>query len=230
MYYVLSQTEIKNFSAWVTSNLFAEKAQNFTKEDIYPVEIIWHRPDKLFFIQRPIKAENDSVYQILEKYQHSLQKELKAILLDWKRFCVKPLLSELPPNFLFKNNGDTVIFSFRRTEAKDSLDIDIFLGKNGYCLKIVSHDRKTNQRILTYPTYTYSGNKWICAGWLVQIQDGDEITNAYTVRITNKTVNNVLLPETFVMQLQTKRETEQIFRREYQFLNIRVDRDLKIIE
>ena len=230
MYYVLSATDIKNFSAWVTSNVFVEKTKNLTEEKIYPLEIIWYTPDKLYFIQRPINTEDDSVYQILAKYQQSLQKELKAILLDWKRFCVTPMLSDLPPDYQFTDRGDTVIFSFERVEQNDSIDVDIFLGKNGSCLKIISYDRRIDQRILTYPSYKYSGNKWVCAGWLVQIQEGEEITNAYTVKVVNKTIENVLLPDTFVMQLQTKRESGQIFRREYRFRNIRVNRDLKIVE
>jgi hypothetical protein len=230
MYYVLSETDIKNFSAWVTSSVFVEKAKNLTKEEVYPLEMIWYTPDKLYFILLPINIENDSVYQILMQYQRSLQKELKAILMDWKRFCVTPLLSDLPPDYQFKDRGDTVVFSFKRTEQKDSLDIEVFLNKNGSCLKIISHNPETDQRIMTYPSYIYSGNKWVCAGWLVQIQEGEEITNGYTIKVVNKTVNNVLLPDTFIMQLQTRHEMGQIFRREYGFRNIRVDRDLKILE
>ena len=116
MYYALEETDLKNFSGWLTSNVFEETTKGFYKDEIFPLEVIWIKPNDLYYIRRSLPQVDDSLRnRNAEMAQSDLQKEIQALLLDWSRFYSGKLLAGMPANYVIKTLSDTVVLHFQNT-------------------------------------------------------------------------------------------------------------------
>ena len=230
-YYTLDKTDLKNFSVWVTSNTFNEQLKELEQDGYFPLDFICVNPDKMFFIKRALPAGTDStVGRSLEASQLSTQKELKAILVDWQRFYGSHPLSQLPPEYTFTVRNDTVHISYSTEEQGNLIDVNLYFGINGRCLKIITLFRDRDEVIYTYPEYRILRNKKLCKGWTVQIEKGGEIQSGFNVKVAAQSVENYILPQKIIMQLQTLESDNQLYVREYFLRNVRVNRDLQIMD
>jgi hypothetical protein len=231
-YYSLQASGIKNYSSWITSDYFKENSKkNFTGNDVYPLELIWISPDKLFFIKRSLPEIKDTTdYNSVNQLILDLLQEIKGIYVDWQRFIGTNLLFNLPKDYLFSSINDTIKLEFQITEKQDVMNITIFFGKNGLCFKIISENLNTNETLYTYPKFDYLDNKWLCSQWQVQIQFNNEITGGFLVRMISEKIEEYYLPVKIVLLVQSKEKKDKIFKRTYNFRNIMVNRDLQILE
>ncbi len=230
IYYTLEQTELKNFTSWLTSNIFINSTEGFFSEEIFPLEFIWLKGNRMFFSRRPIPVLEDSIKnQQVEHLQFSLRKELKAILLDWERFYSGRLLKNMPPDYSIDIHADTVILSYTSVEDTQTVSNTMYFGQNGICLKTTLSYPGRNEHIDTYPIFKYTGENWLCIGWKVQVFEGEEITTGYRVQIKSQRIENYWLPEMFTMHLQTSNDKQSMYLREYFFRNILVNRNIELM-
>ena len=228
-YFYLSDTDLKNLSAWITSDYFFENSQRIYAKEVYPIEIIWINPDRLFFIRRPLPNVQDSLLNIMKNLQTNLQRELNPIFTDWQKVYSNFLFKNLLPDHNFYIQNDTIYITFKADNTDSEIYSTLSFNYNGRCLNIITYDRIKKQRILIYPTYISEGNKWICSEWLTQITEEGEIKSIYKVKMEHKLIANIYFPEKIVMMLLTTDKTKVISERVYYLRNIRLDRDLKIL-
>ncbi len=230
IYYTLEQTDLKNFTSWLTSNIFVNSTDDFFSEEVFPLEFIWLEGNRMFFSRRPIPVIDDSIQnQTLENLQMSMRKELKAILLDWQRFYAGRLLQNMPADYTIELMADTVILQYTTVEDTESVINTLYFGQNGICIKTSIIYPMRNESIHTYPIYKYTGEKWLCIGWKVQVLEEDDITTGYLIDIKSQRIENYWLPQIITMRLQTKREKELLYWREYYFRNILVNRNIEVM-
>lgn len=230
IYYTLDQTELQNFTAWLTSNVFINSTEGFFSGEVFPLEFIWMSGNRMFFSRRPLPALGDSVKdQLVENLQLSMRKELKAVFLDWQRFYSGKLLENMPPDYTLETVGDTVILRFSTLEEQKSVKNILKFGMNGICIKNTLTYPDQNEHIDTYPIFKFTGEKWLCTGWRVQIFEGDEISTGYLVEINAQRIEKYWLPQVIKLTLQTIRDKQSRYIREYYFRNILINRNIEVM-
>ena len=230
IYYTLEQTDLRNFTSWLTSNIFINSTDDYFTEEVFPLEFIWLEGNRMFFSRRPIPVLDDSVQnQTLELLQMSMRKELKAVLLDWQRFYAGRLLQNMPADYSIELRADTVNLQYTSVEDTETVKNTLLFGQNGICIKATLLYPMRNESINTYPIYKYTGEKWLCIGWKVQVLADNEITTGYLIEIKSQRIENYWLPQIITMRLQSIKDKESIYLREYYFRNILVNRNIEVM-
>ena len=86
-------------------------------EVFHPLEFVWIKPNRIFFIRTAVPDSVDSLKsEFIFNLQTEIQQELKGIFLDWQRFNGQKLLDNLP--------ADYQIFSFQDTVYIEALNED----------------------------------------------------------------------------------------------------------
>ena len=86
-YYNLHVANLENFSSWITSDEFERNTKKIFQKQVFPLEMIWTKSNRVFFIKRSLPTLNDSTEHVyIEKLQLDLLNELKDIIKDWQRF------------------------------------------------------------------------------------------------------------------------------------------------
>ena len=158
-----------------------------------------------------------------------MRKELKAVFLDWQRFYSGKLLENMPPDYTLETVGDTVILRFSTLEEQKSVKNILKFGMNGICIKNTLTYPDQNEHIDTYPIFKFTGEKWLCTGWRVQIFEGDEISTGYLVEINAQRIEKYWLPQVIKLTLQTIRDKQSRYIREYYFRNILINRNIEVM-
>ena len=229
-YHSLKNTDLDNFSSWVTSNVILESAKDISKEVIFPLEIIWKNPDLLYYIKRPLPNTGDPEKQKeFQQQQMDMIRELQGILIDWQRFFAGNILDELPDTYLMKEKEDTVFVEYELYDSGKNVINQLVFGKNGLCLKIVTNYVHLNKVIYVYPGYTMVENKWICNYWRVQIYINDQVESGFEISLTSRKVKDYWIPERLIMQLQKTGIENSVFVRDYTFRNVVLNKDLQIL-
>jgi len=230
IYYTLEQTDLKNFTSWLTSNIFINSTDEYFTEEVFPLEFIWLEGNRMFFSRRPMPVLDDSVQnQTLEYLQMSMRKELKAVLLDWQRFYAGRLLQNMPADYSIEVRADTVILYYTTVEDTETVKNKLSFGQNGICIKTTLMYPMRNESIDTYPIYKYTGEKWLCIGWKVQVLAENDITTGYLIEIKSQRIENYWLPQIITMRLQSIKDKESIYWREYYFRNVLVNRNIEVM-
>jgi hypothetical protein len=229
-YYALELTELKNFSSWITSNVFEETTTKLYQKDVYPLELIWVNPNDTYFIRRPLPPLEDSLaINHVRSAQSDLQEEFRAVLMNWSRFYAGRLLREMPADYVIESHSDTVLLKFFNEDELGMSETVMLFGQNGLVLKITTAYQDSLQTIEIYPEYKYTGEYWLCKGWQVQIAEKGEVTSGFHVKVISKRINKYWLPSQFQMTLQSKEEKNKLFIRVYNFKNILINRDIQIL-
>jgi hypothetical protein len=221
-YYNLNETDLTNFSFWLTSDRYlALQDSNAGDMTNYPLEIIWVKPDRLFFLKNGLG--HDSLI-------YPLQQEIRGLLLDWQRFCAGSPVSSMPDIFELQTKSDTIEVYYSENFNTGNIDTRMKFGINGKCLLIETKNETNGQTIKTYPEYANGGLKWICTGWKVRIFTNDKITSGFAVKVLNKKIDNYLLPFEFKLLVQSADKEGEIFTRIYRTMNHRINRDLQVLK
>jgi hypothetical protein len=229
-YYALELTDLNNFSSWVSSNIFEETAKDLYKDEIYPIEFLWVKPNDPYFIRRPLPPIQESLAEEkVQSAQNELQQELRALIMDWGRFYAGRLLADMPSDYTLETRADTVLLNFKNYKDPRDSETHILFGPNGLVLQTSVVYRDSSERINTFPEYKYTGEYWLCTGWRVQILKKDEVISGFRVKVISKRIEKYWLPSQFQMELQSKDIQDKIFIRVYNFRNIRINRDIQVI-
>jgi hypothetical protein len=227
IYYSLNKTDIKNFSALIKSSVFEKEFDNyFAEKDLFPLELIWIKPDKYYYIKKPLPSLIDtSKTGIIDTKIMEMRQELGGIFLNWQRFVAGSIYETIPKIYDLEELADKNIISYKSDETHE---VRLFFGKNGLCLKIINTDVAKEQTIYTYPGYSYVNNRWLCTGWQVQIEDKGEITSGFVISLKSRKVNDFFLPDRIILNVQTTDKKNLVFERIYDFKNVMVNREFQI--
>lgn len=229
-YYALELTDLNNFSSWISSNIFEETTKDLYKDEIYPIEFLWVKPNDPYFIRRPLPPVQDSLAAArAQNAQEDLQQELRALFMDWGRFYAGRLLEDMPTDYILEARADTVLLNFKNYNDPRDSETHILFGLNGLVLQTSIVYKDSSERINTFPEYKYTGEYWLCTGWRVQNLMNSEVISGFQVKVISKRIEKYWLPSQFQMELQSKDMREKIFIRVYKFRNIRINRDIQVL-
>jgi hypothetical protein len=227
IYYNLNATDINNFSASIKSSVFEKEFESFFAErEITPLEIIWLKPDKYYYLKKPLPSLIDTTKTgIIDQKILDMKQELASIFLNWQRFVAGNLYEILPSVYDIEEMADRIIITYKTDEFHE---VCLHFGKNGLCLKILNIDISNEQTIYTYPAYTFLENLWLCSGWRVQIEEKGEIVSGFVVSLKSRKVKGYFLPDRIILNAQTLDKKNLIFERIYDFKNVMVNREFQI--
>ncbi len=229
-YYTLELTNLNNFSSWISSNIFEETVRDLYKDEIYPIEFLWVKPNDPYFIRRPLPPLQDSLAAArVQGAQDELQQELRALLVDWGRFYSGRLLADMPTDYILETREDTVLLKFKNYNDSRESETYILFGLNGLVLQTSVVYQDSSETINTFPEYKYTGEYWLCTGWRVQILKKNDVISGFHVKVISRRIAKYWLPSQFQMELQSKEVRDKIFIRVYNFRNIRINRDIQVL-
>ena len=137
IYHSLRTQGLDNYSCWLTSDLFLEKTQKIYNQELYPLELIWKAPNKLYYIKRPVPVLEDTLQNSeTETLRMDMLQAVKGILIDWQRFSAGNILDDLPETYLVTSKDDSVYLTYEIYEDGKPIKVFMHFGKNGLCLKI----------------------------------------------------------------------------------------------
>ena len=230
IYYSLEFTDLNNFSSWISSNVFKQATDGFYSTEVFPLEIIWVKSNDLYFIRRSLpQIADSSKNKIAIAAQADLQKEIRALLIDWSRFYAGRLLENMPVDYNLKAVSDTVILKYENADDPDSSRTEMYFGRNGIVLETRVISRDSTEIIYTFPEYKYTGEYWLCSGWRVQITHDGRVDSGFQIKVDSQRIDKYWLPSQLQMVLQTREMDDKIFTRVYKFRNSRINRDIQVL-
>ena len=231
IYHSLRIQGLDNYSCWITSNLFLERTQKIYNQELYPLELIWKKPNQLYYIRRPIPILEDTLQnKQTETWRMDMLQAVKGIMIDWQRFNAGNILDEIPETYLVQARDDSVYINYDLFENGNTVKVAMLFGLNGICLKIKVSYPAIQEDIFTYPVFKLEGDKWLCTGWTVQTLKKGEIDSGFAVRLKSKNIENYWILERMALQVQQKDKKDTIYLREYIFKNILLNRELKFVQ
>jgi hypothetical protein len=232
IYHNLSTSDINNFSVLITSDYFEYKTGKILNHDEYaPIEFIWIKPRQLHFNRKEFPSNTDSIQQtIILQLQNEMFQELRGIFIDWQRFFGENLLYDLPAKYKIDSIDDTVHISFDSYENNEPVKLKFYFGLNALCFRIETIYQNINQKIITFPSYIYVDNKWLCSEWIVKIIQNGIINSGFSVKLKSRKYKESWLPLQALIQVQTVQKLNQTFTRLYKFKKLGVNQELKSLQ
>jgi hypothetical protein len=230
-YFSMSGTELQNFTCLVTNSSmedFAEK--KWENDEIFPLQFIWIRPDRIFLSQQGVPALNDSLQKEFESLFSDLKQQVKAILLDLQRFYINGIYSSISQDYILVKKKQVIDILFDVTQDSLNTQFKYTFGMNGLCLKIETGYPQINRTIITYPKFRVVKTKWLCTGWEVQIIDNGEVSSGFAVTLKNQFVDPVWVPVQVDLQVQKKEEAGKRYADILKFKNYLFNQSLQLID
>jgi hypothetical protein len=228
-YYHLSDTPIKNFVTLVTSmkmEMFA--SQQWKNAEIFPLQLIWFNPDKVYITQRGVPQLEKDKYKEYQDLIAGLKTQIRGILADLTRFYLVGLYDSIHPDYVLKHNEEAVQINFSTQEAGVITRVKYLLGYNGLLILIQVDYPLQQKRIVIYPKFKTVKNKWLCTGWNVQSYEKGQVVSGYDLKIKNHYINNVWVPGEIVLAVQKADKKGQTFYDEIKFKNYLFNQPLQL--
>ena len=231
IYHSLKLTGLNNFSSWITSTIFLDASKEISKEELFPLEIIWKNPNLMYYIKRPLPQVTDEEKQNeIQQLQMDMIQELQGLLVDWQRFLAGNVLDDLPETYLVTTNDDTVSVEYEKFETGKNVKVKMIFGLNGLCIKIITDYRHKNEIIYVYPEYILIEDKWMCNKWTVQIYQDGRVASGFLVSMKSRKLEDNWIPQRLTLQLQKRGIDNTWFIRDYKFRNVVLNKDLQILK
>ncbi len=202
-YYILSEQSIENFTALVTSHKMENLAKNlWQNEEIFPLQLIWFTPDKIFISQRGVPSVPEDSVAIYQEIVDGLKQQLKGLLLDLQRFYLVGIYESIGQDYSIRMQDQIIEVQFAFAAAGDTTKVRYMFGRNGLCLRIEVSYPGQNREIHIFPDFRLIKTKWLCTGWTVQNYMNNEIESGFQVQVTNSLVNNIWVPTDIIIGVQ----------------------------
>ena len=230
-YYSLESTKTKNISVLltnVTTETFAGKVWN--NPEIFPLQLIWLSPDRLFISQQGVPSLSDSLKVVYSNLVNNLKSQITDILFDLKRFYFSDIYNSISENYLLNHKEDVVQIKFSSILQTDTTFYEYYFGLNGLCLKIISYTPSKNLKIETIPHFKISKTRWIISGWEVQMYTKDVIQTGYSIDINYKDKKNIWILSEIILSVQRKNTVGKTFNEVLKFRNFLFDQSLHYLE
>jgi len=219
-YYHLSDTKINNFVALVTSmkmEMFASK--QWKNAEIFPLQLIWFNPDKVYLTQRGVPKIKDDKYKEYQELLNGLKMQIKGILTDLTRFYLVGLYQSIHPDYVLQHNEEAVQITFSTEEAGTITKVKYLIGYNGQMILIQVSYPIQKKQIIIYPKFKTVKDKWLCTGWKVQTVEKDQVVSGYDLQIKNSFFEGVWVPADIILTVQKADLKGQTFYDEIKFKN-----------
>lgn len=230
-YYSLKSTTNKNISVLLTNTgmeTFALKEWN--NNEIFPLQLIWIAPDRLFISQLGVPSLSDSSTITYTYLVNELKSQITDILFDLKRFYFSDIYSGIEENYKINNINDVVRVSFSSLIKTDTTFYEYYFGLNGLCLKVLSYTPAKNLKVETIPHFKISKTKWIIMGWEVHVYSEEEIQTGYFVEISYMEKKNIWIPKNIKLTVQRKTDLGKTFNEVLKFRNLLFNQSLHYME
>ena len=230
-YYSLQSTPAQNISVLLTNHSIESFAkQEWKNPEIFPLQLIWLSPDRLFLSQLGVPSLTDSSKVIYTTEVNNLKSQFMDILFDLKRFYFSDIYTNISKNYKVVNKKDVVMVTFNTITNSDTIRFEYFFGLNGLCLKINSYSPSKNLKVETIPHFNTSKTKWIIGSWEVKMYTENEINTGYFVDINFKEKESILIPSEITLSVQRKTDIGKTFNEILKFRNFLFDQSLQYIE
>lgn len=230
-YFAMSNTDLENFTCLITNSSMEDFAkENWDNKEIFPLQFIWVKPDRIFLSQQGVPSLEDSVQQEFNQKFSDLKQQVKAILLDLQRFYINGIYSSISEEYILVKKKQVIDIIFET--AADSLvtQFKYTFGMNGLCLKIETSYPSQNRIIVTYPNFKVVKTKWLCTGWEVQIVDNGDVISGFAVTLENQFIDPVWVPVEIDLQVQKKNEIGRTYTDVLKFRNYLFNQSLQLID
>ena len=222
IYYNLEDSKIDNFSAWITSSAYKKVTAEFYKQENFPLELIWVKPNDIYFIRRPLSAVAESSNNDLAiRAQRDLQLELRNLLENWRRFYAGRLLADMPMTYQITSQGDSVTLLFSGDNESLSTKTCLLFSVNGLLTRFEQTVGNSGALIILLPKYKFTGKFWLCTGWQVSVA-GKKFLE---VKVTSQKISQMWVPETISIKYDESGKADNT----YDFRNVRVNRDIQVL-
>jgi len=194
-YYTLADKDINNFTALITSLKMEKFAEdNWENTEIFPLQLIWFKPDRLYLSQQGVPTIKDNRYQEFQEIVDGLKQQMRGILVDLQRFYIIGLFESIPDSYKIQNDERFVWISYNAGTPEQEVPVLFTMGLNGLCLKIEIAYPEENKKIFIYPSFRTIKTKWLCEGWSVQTVVNDEVVSGFVLDFNHGEVANIWVP------------------------------------
>jgi len=212
-YYTITDENIKNFTALVT-NLSLEQfaQQTWDNAEIFPIQMIWFAPDRLFLSQQGVPTLPKDKYGEYQKQIGALNQQVKGVLFDLQRFYFKGIYNSLRDDYQIGFSDEkTVEIKYVSGAGNDETHTKYIFGLNGLCVKIETAYPSQNRVIITKPIFRAVKTKWLCTGWTIQTVQNGEISGGFVISLKNKIVKDYWVPINIKIDVQKSEKQGQTF-------------------
>jgi len=230
-YYALNNTDLSNFTCLVTNSSLESFAENnWDNPEIFPLQFIWVKPDRVFLSQQGVPALNDTARQTFDNKIADLKQQVRAILLDLQRFYYTGIYSSISDDYILVKKKQVVEILFEQNTDSLLTQFTYTFGMNGLCLKVESNYPQQNRTIITYPKFKIVKTKWLCEGWDVQIIENNEIVSGFAVKLDNNLTDKTWVPININLEVQKKAEPGKVYVDAIKFRNYLFDQNLQLMD
>lgn len=202
-YYNLNTTNLGNFSAFVTSLKMEKFAkENWNNEEIFPLQLIWFKPDRIYLAQQGTPTINENRYKEYQDLVEGIKQQVKGILVDFQRFYITGLYESINSNYNITYDNEFVWISFNAGNEQMEVPVIYTLGRNGLCLKIEITYPDEKKRITISPSFKIIKTKWLCDGWTVQTLINDEAVSGFVLEINYSEYQSIWIPMQIIINVQ----------------------------
>ncbi|RMH65347.1 MAG: hypothetical protein D6677_02725 [Calditrichaeota bacterium] len=229
-YYTLQQAPIHNYVVLVQNDALQHIAgQYWQNPEIFPMQLIWVKPQSMFLSQQGVPALPDSIQSIYNETVNGLKQQIQGLLVDMNRFYTVGIFNDIPNDYKLEHQAPYVRISFKRTVGGDNTENEYIFGENGLCLKTISRAPDQKRTIITLPRFRITKTQWLCTGWEVQMWQGDSVQTGYNITLEYSQYKEVWVPYTVEINVQQARSPRQIFADRIYFRNYIFDKSLQVI-
>jgi hypothetical protein len=230
-YYNLNDTNIKNFSALVTSlKMERFSKENWNNAEIFPLQLIWFKPDNIYLAQQGTPTIPENKFDEYQELVDGIKQQVKGILVDFQRFYITGIFESINSNYSIKNDQEFVWISFDVGTEQNKIPVMYTMGRNGLCLKIEIEYMSENKKITIYPSFKIVKTKWLCDGWTVQTLINDEPVSGFILEINYSEYQSIWIPMQIIINVQKADEPETRYYDAIKFRNYMFDQPMELKE
>jgi len=230
-YYSLNNSGITNFTCLVSNSSLEEFAEkNWDNPEVFPIQFIWMKPDRVFLSQQGVPALSDTTQEVFIKKLADLKQQVKAVLLDLQRFYFTGIYSSISDDYILIKKKQVIEILFNQSSDSILTQFKYVFGMNGLCLKVEAFYPEEKRAIITYPTFKIVKTKWLCEGWEVQILQNDQIESGFAVKLDNNLTDKTWVPVNLNLEVQKKAEPGKVYVDVIKFRSYLFDQSLQLME
>ena len=110
-YYSLNNSGINNFTCLVSNSTLEDFAKNnWDNPEVFPLQFIWIKPDRVFLSQQGVPALNDTSQEVFNSKLSDLKQQVKAVLLDLQRFYFTGIYSSISDDYILPRMDEWEIY------------------------------------------------------------------------------------------------------------------------
>ncbi len=229
-YYYLESTKTKNFTALLTNSATEQFAKtNWKNSEIFPLQVIWFAPNRIFLSEKGVPALNDSLKNIYSQHIQNLKIKVQDLLINLRQFYFNGFYNSISENYQILQSNDLVNLKFEKVSKSDTVKYAYQFGLNGLCLKITATSESDGTIVETIPVFKIVKTQWLIVGWSVKVIKNDVIQSGYAVSLKNSQAGKIWVPIEIIISVQDVNHLGKTFSDVLKIRNYLFDQSLQIM-